>query len=111
MAVSADGKKIASGDAYRYTYVFDAESHEEMGKFAFHPASLLNLAFSDDGDHLVTVATDMSFGYINLASGKHKQVKNPHGDKKCQKAMIMPDGKVATAGDDCCIRIWNLSDE
>jgi WD40 repeat protein len=108
MTVSKDGKQIASGDSYRYTYVCDAESMLDTAHYAFHPASILDLSFSDDGNHLATVATDMSFALIDLQAKTHKQVKNPHFDKKPRTCMVMPDGKVATSGEDCAIRIWNL---
>ena len=88
----------------------DAESKETTSNYAFQPASVLDVALTDDCSHLVTVATDMSFGYINLSTGKYKHVKNAHGDKKPMAAMFLPDGKVATYGEDCAIRIWQLSD-
>ena len=108
MTVSKDGKKIASGDAYRYTYVCDAESMQDIGHYAFHPASVMDLSFCHEGTHLATVATDMSFGLIDLETKTHKQIKNPHGDKKPKTCVVMADGKVATSGEDCTIRIWNL---
>ena len=111
MAVTADGKTIASGDKYRYTHVLDAASHEGTSKYAFQPASVVSVAFSEDGSQLAIVATDMSFGVVNLADGKHKHVKNPHMDKKPQLCAFLPDGKLATAGDDCAIRIWDVKAE
>ena len=59
MAVSADGKVIASGDGHRYTYVFDAESKEPMGKpLAFQVASVQGLSLTDDGSIVSIVALD-----------------------------------------------------
>ena len=108
MTVSKDGKKIASGDSYRYTYVCDAESMQDTGHYAFQPCAVMDLSFSDDGSHLSTVANDMTFALINLDTKQHKLVKNAHDDKRMKTCKVMPDGKVMTSGEDCAIRIWNL---
>ena len=70
MAVSKDGKYIASGDAYRYVIVMDAATKEVVLSFGGHPASIKSLDFNAAGTHLVTVATDMSFGLVNISDGK-----------------------------------------
>jgi len=111
MAASADGKLIASGDSYRYTYVIDAESKEDVQSFAFQAATVWSLAFSPDGTHITIVSNDQSIGYGRIEDKKHKHVKLPHGSKEVKLVMAMPDGNIATVGSDCCIRIWNLSVE
>ena len=60
MCCSNDGKLIASGDHYRYIYVFNAETKEEIGCFPNHKSAILYLAFSANGKLLVSTSTDNS---------------------------------------------------
>jgi len=109
MAVSADGSKVASGDNHRYVYVHDAASREECGKFAHHSQGILSISLSSDGNMMSTVGNDMCFGLVDLQSGKHIKEKEGHGRKIIQMTTMLHDGRVATTGDDCAIRLWNLT--
>lgn len=46
MRASRDGKVVASGDVYRYIYVFNAESRVEVGCFAYHTTKITQLEFN-----------------------------------------------------------------
>jgi hypothetical protein len=48
MKTSRDGKHVASGDTYRYIYVFNAETKEEVGCFTYHTAKIIHLDFNKD---------------------------------------------------------------
>lgn len=51
---SPDGRLVASGDAYRYIYVFNAETKEQVGCYAYHTARITGLQFNKDASLLLT---------------------------------------------------------
>lgn len=48
LAVNSDGTKVASGDAYRYIYVHDAQSKAELHEVNFHKDKIESLCFADE---------------------------------------------------------------
>lgn len=74
MTVSKDGKLIASGDGYRYIYVFNTETKEETGCFAYHQSKILGLDFNQSSTHLLTTGLDLTVGVANLADKTKKLV-------------------------------------
>lgn len=46
LRTSKDGRFVASGDSYRYIYVFNAETKEETHCFTYHTARILSLDFN-----------------------------------------------------------------
>jgi WD40 repeat protein len=81
ICVSEDGTKAASGDMYRYFHVYDCASLEIIGEHGYHKGTLYSVSLSEDGSKLLSVAQDLTFGVLNVATGKSKQVKNPHLEK------------------------------
>ena len=41
MCTSNDGKLVATGDNYRYIYVFNTESKEEVGCYPYHKSAII----------------------------------------------------------------------
>ena len=72
MSVSRDGKLVASGDTYRYIYVFNAETKEEVGCYPFHTAKINHLDFNKDATLLLTTSIDTNVGVVSLASKTKK---------------------------------------
>ena len=120
MTVSRDGKLIASGDTYRYIYVFDTESKAEIGCYAYHTSKITHLNFSKDSTLLVTGAIDLNVGIVTLATKAKKIIESksyytliiktsiePH-QKDLTGAVFDDDNRVITSGYDCAVRIWSL---
>lgn len=106
MASSKDGKMIASGDGYRYIYVFNTETKNEVACFAYHTSKIIGLDFNQAGTHLLTAGLDLTVGVANLADKTKKVVHRPN--EKELTAAIFADGEVFfTAGYDCSIRLWS----
>lgn len=66
---SLDGTQIASGDGYRYQYVWDAQTREQKGEYGFQKDKITSLNFNKDGTKLASTSTDLSFGVVDLTSG------------------------------------------
>jgi WD40 repeat protein len=81
MAVTDDGSKVASGDAYRYIMVWDGASKADVASIGRHKDKINNLAFSATGEELLSTTFDLAFGVTDLASQEMKETKAAHGKK------------------------------
>lgn len=106
MTTSRDGKLVASGDAYRYIFVFDAETQQEVGCYPHHTSKVLHLNFSKDCAHLVTTGLDLSVGVVNLQD-KTKKLYHRANEKELTCAVFDDENRFYSAGYDCSIRIWS----
>ena len=72
MAVSADHSKVASGDAYRYIQVWDANSKAEVASIGTHKDRILVVCFSHSGEQLLSTTFDMAYGVTDLSTKEMK---------------------------------------
>ena len=107
MKASKDGKLVASGDSYRYIYVFNAETKEEVGCYTYHTARVTSLDFNKDGTQLVTTSLDLSVGVAKLTE-KTKKVIHRCNEKEVTCAAFDDENRFFTSGYDCSIRLWSL---
>lgn len=109
MALSADGKKIAiAASRDRSIRVRDLSGDEEK-KWAATISIGAALAWSPDGTRLASISTD-TITIWDVAAGKELHaLKVPQGAVTC--ATFLGDGtRLASAGTDKVIRLWNLKD-
>jgi WD40 repeat protein len=57
-AFSADGRFLAAGSLYGEVYIWDAWSGKKLKQFAGHSGKVLNVAFTPDGQRLVSTGAD-----------------------------------------------------
>jgi hypothetical protein len=62
--VASNGKLVASGDAYRYNFVWDGETYEEVFNSGDLKDKILDLYLTKT--HMVATTLDMAFGVLNL---------------------------------------------
>jgi WD40 repeat protein len=105
MAASLDGKLVASGDSYRYIYVFNTETKEEVGCFPYHSAKVLSLNFSKDSQLLLTTCVDFNMGVANLATKAKILIERPN-NMDITAAVFDDENRLLSTGLDCSIRIW-----
>jgi len=58
IALSRDGRRIAAGAGDGRITIWDVASHQEVATLEGHKESVTQLAFTPDGDHLVSVSKD-----------------------------------------------------
>lgn len=75
MTASKDGKLIATGDSYRYIYVFNVESKDEIACFPYHTSHINHLDFNGDGSLLLTSSLDRNVGVASIET-KTKKIIN-----------------------------------
>jgi WD40 repeat protein len=58
IALSRDGRRIAAGASDGRITILDVASHQEVATLEGHKESVTQLAFTPDGDHLVSASKD-----------------------------------------------------
>ncbi|HXJ56645.1 MAG TPA: serine/threonine-protein kinase [Verrucomicrobiae bacterium] len=58
LALSPDGRRFAAGAADGRITIWDVASHQEVATLEGHEESVMQLAFTPDGEHLVSVSKD-----------------------------------------------------
>ena len=58
LALSSDGRRFAAGAGDGRITIWDVASHQEVATLEGHQESVRQLAFTPDGDHLVSVSKD-----------------------------------------------------
>lgn len=108
ISASRDGSLVASGDTYRYIYVFNSESKAETGCFPYHASRIIGLDFNKANTHLLTVGLDLTVGVANLSDKTKKTIHRPN-EKELTAAVFDGNEDTAffTAGYDCSIRLWS----
>ncbi|CDW71723.1 wd repeat-containing protein 1 [Stylonychia lemnae] len=106
MKASRDGQLVASGDSYRYIYVFSAETKAEVACFTYHTAKILTLDFNRDSSMLLTSSLDLGVGVARIAE-KTKKVLHRTNEKELTGAVFDHLDRFFTSGYDCSIRLWS----
>jgi WD40 repeat protein len=106
VALSPDGKLLASCAGDKRVHLKDLASGKEVGPFPALKAEVLALAFAPDGKTLVSGDADKAIRFWQLDPVKqlqHAELK----DGTVESVAFSPDGAlVATGGSDRIIRLW-----
>jgi hypothetical protein len=111
LAISADGKQLATGGCDRIVNVWDLSAGIEQAKlaqsFENHADWVLGLAFAPDGKTLLTCSRDKTAKVWNLAT-KESLLTFPDHQNTVYAVAIKADGKTAySVGEDKQLRAWN----
>jgi WD40 repeat protein len=107
-ALSADGKQIATGGTNENTIkVFDAESGELKLTLNGHEKGVLSLAFSPDGQTLISGSYDNTARLWDTKSGAFEQALTEDSLNAIFSVAFSPDGRMVATGSYHEIKLWD----
>ncbi len=110
LAFSPDGKTVAVGAGPSVAF-FDAHKGKKLAEWEAHSAGVLAVAFSPDGQTLVTAGDDDHLSLWDPATGKERDRLDLH-EKGASVLAFSPDGKYLAAGGEAGeLTVWRMSDE
>ncbi len=111
LAVSADGKKLASGGCDRLVRVWDLATGKLEHAIENHADWVFGVAFAPDGKSLITASRDKTAKIWDL-DAKESVVTFPDHQNPVYAIGISSDGKTGfSAGEDGNVRQWHATDD
>jgi hypothetical protein len=111
LALSPDGKKLASAGTDRLLRVWDVASGKLEHTIENHADWVFGLAFAPDGKHLITGSRDKTAKVWDLTA-KESVVTFPDHQNAVYAVAMTGDGKFGiSCGEDNKIRQWQATDE
>jgi len=102
---SPDGETIAVAGS-RNVRLWDSSSGEELGfSLAGHTSVLRSIAYSRDGDRIVTAGADGTTRVWDARDGTALAVLDRHAGR-VNTAAFLPDGTIVSGGEDRTVRVY-----
>lgn len=109
LAISADGKFLASGNFEKMALLFDAKSGELIKSFKGHSDQVTTVAISPDGKRLASGSNDKTIKIWDIDSGALLHTLEAHTDR-INAIAFSPDGAVlASGGWDQTVKFWDVA--
>ena len=113
-ALSPDGKKIVTGDAWNEVRIWDADTGKELHRFQGAPSQIASSLFSPDGKRMVICSGTPNALIIDVDSGKELKQLQQSRRSDVEFIAFSPDGKkILTTGkrENYAIRIWSAESD
>jgi mono/diheme cytochrome c family protein len=115
LALSADGKKLASGGCDRMVHVWDLSGGyaniKELPPIENHADWVFGIAFTPDGTRLATASRDKTAKLWDIAA-KESILTFPDHQNPVYAIAVKADGKIGySAGEDNRLRSWRAAPE
>jgi WD40 repeat protein len=107
LAMSPDGKLIATGDFDRIARLYEAAAGKLVAELAGHTGVVRSVAFSPDGKRLITGGLEGKVLVWSVDSGKRLTTLLGH-KREVYSVAISGDGRtIASGGHDQTVRLWD----
>ncbi|HVY71149.1 MAG TPA: c-type cytochrome domain-containing protein, partial [Verrucomicrobiae bacterium] len=103
---SSDGKWLVAGDDRGRVVVTSLENPKQSRAFDAHKGLTTGLAFSADGARLVSISADKGVAVWSVSEGRRLALGT--AASALNAVTWLPDQRLATAGADGAIRLWQL---
>ena len=108
VAVSPNGRIIASGGVDQSVKLWDVESGLELRTLRGHSTAVQTLAFSPDGRLLASGATDAAIHFWEVSSGRIVRTLQGHELTVTSLAFSADGRTLVSGGMDQTIRVWDV---
>ena len=106
VAISSDGKRIASASADKSVKIWDTASGQQLQTLEGHDYPVFSVAFSPAGDRLVSASMDTSIIVWDVATGKQLHRLLGHRGYVMSVA-FSPDAKHVLSGGGSTVKLWD----
>jgi WD40 repeat protein len=106
VAFSSDGKLLAAGNRTGEIHVWNLHDRTLLSKAPAHTQRVRALIFSADNGGLLSAGDDGLVTFTSLSAG-FRGFHYPRQNCRILAMTICQDNKIATAGSDNCIRLWD----
>ncbi|WP_233154188.1 nSTAND1 domain-containing NTPase, partial [Scytonema sp. HK-05] len=109
VALSRDGKTLASGSDDNTIKLWDVATSKELKTLNRHSSSVSSVAFSPDGKTLASGSYDNTIKLWDVATSKELKTLNRHSGS-VNSVAFSPDGKTLASGSsDNTIKLWDVA--
>jgi WD40 repeat protein/serine/threonine protein kinase len=111
VAISADGKLIATGSADKTVIVWDEPTGQVKHKLAGHKGKVNSVAMTPDGRRIVSASDDGTVKVWDAAAGTLRLELVGHTDKVLAVAISADGERVVSGGTDKTVKLWDVDKE
>ncbi|XP_033615410.1 U3 small nucleolar RNA-interacting protein 2 isoform X1 [Fukomys damarensis] len=111
MAISSDGKYLASGDRSKLILIWEAQSCGHLYTFTGHRDAVSGLAFRRGTHQLYSTSHDRSVKVWNVAENSYVETLFGHQDAVAALDALSRECCVTAGGRDGTVRVWKIPEE
>ncbi|KAG8436127.1 hypothetical protein GDO86_007293 [Hymenochirus boettgeri] len=111
MALSSDGKYLASGDRNKLIFIWDPLTCQNLHKFQGHRDAVSGLSFQNGTHQLFSVSHDRSVKVWNVAENAFIETLFGHQDVITGVDSLSRERCVTVGGRDGTMRVWKIVEE
>ncbi|KAE8298467.1 U3 small nucleolar RNA-interacting protein 2 RRP9-like protein [Larimichthys crocea] len=111
MAVSSDGKYLATGDMNKLIMIWEAETCKHLYKFTGHKGPVSGLSFRKGSHDLYSASHDRSVKVWNVDENAYVETLFGHQDAITGLDSLSRERCVTAGGRDRSVRVWKIAEE
>ena len=104
-SMTSSAELVAVGDAKGYTTIYDAASKENKQYFSIHNNKVLQLHFSADGSHILSLGFDKIIGLGTIEGSAVRKLQSPNDNAQTNSCCFFGE-HIYSGGYDCSVRKW-----